>query len=121
MTRERRSTVDKGRVGERRAETALVARGYTIVERNFRCRRGELDLIARDGDVLVFVEVRSRADGRRGSALATIGAVKQRQLARVAEAYLAIRRVRPTRCRFDVVGITGDEVTVVVDAFRLGV
>ena len=55
-----------GSAAERRAESALIARGYRVVERNYRARVGELDLVAYDGDVLVFVEVRSRADGRFG-------------------------------------------------------
>jgi putative endonuclease len=116
---------DTGRVGrdaEERAVAQLRARGYTILERNFRCRRGELDVVARDRDQLVFVEVRSRADGRRGTALEAVSAAKQRQVARVAEAWLAAHPGAADRgCRFDVVGVTGSELVVVRDAFRLGV
>ncbi len=98
----------------------LRRRGYRIVERNFRCRLGEIDIVARDGDALVFVEVRSRADGTRGSAEESVNPAKQRRIARVATAYLTARRPEFDACRFDVVGITGDRVTVLVDAFRLG-
>lgn len=73
-----------------------------------------------DGDELVFVEVRSRSQGDRGSALETVGRAKQARLARVAEHYLARRDPACTGCRFDVVGFTAGEVSVVVDAFRLG-
>jgi putative endonuclease len=114
------STTARGRRGEDRAVALLERRGYRVVERNFRCKLGELDVIALDGDVLVFVEVRTRADGTRGSALETVTPAKQRQVARVAELYLAARRPRVRACRFDVVGITGDEEVLVVDAFRLG-
>ncbi|WP_428267480.1 YraN family protein [Haliangium sp.] len=114
------STHVKGQRGEDRAVEYLRAQGYHIVERNYRCRAGEIDIVARDGDALVFVEVRTRAGGERGSALETVTAAKQRRLARVAEAYLALRRPSMGACRFDVVGITAGEITLIRDAFRLG-
>jgi putative endonuclease len=113
------STVARGQRAEDRALALLIDRGYAIVERNWRCRLGELDLIARDGDVLVFVEVRSRADRAHGSALETVGAGKQRKVAQVAAAYLAARRPIAASCRFDVVGITADEIVLIKDAFRV--
>lgn len=115
------STRQQGQLGEDRAVEHLLAHGYSVLERNFRCRLGEIDIIARDGDALVFVEVRTRADGRRGTALETITPAKQRRIARVAELYLTTRRLHATACRFDVVGITGEDVELVRDAFRLGV
>jgi putative endonuclease len=100
------------------AAAFLRRRGYRIVERNFRCRAGEIDLIARDGDTLVFVEVRARASARFGAAIENVTVAKQRQVARVARWYLAqCREVAPPPCRFDVVGITGDEVEHIRDAF----
>lgn len=114
------STAARGRDGERRAAAYLEARGYRIVETNFRCRAGEIDIVARHGGDLVFVEVRTRADGRRGSALETVNARKRARIARVAEAYLALRAPASASCRFDVLGITGDEIELVPDAFRLG-
>jgi putative endonuclease len=117
----RESTTVKGRLGESRALALLRERGYRIVEQNYRCRSGELDIVARDrDDTLVFVEVRTRAGGDRGSALDTVGPAKQAQIARVAQLYLLEREPRFRDCRFDVVGITGDEATIVVDAFRPG-
>ncbi|MCA9678162.1 MAG: YraN family protein [Kofleriaceae bacterium] len=113
-------TTTKGRAGEQRAVALLLAAGYVIVERNWRCAVGELDVVARDGDVLCFVEIRTRSRADRGSALETVGAAKQRRLARVAEAYLAIRRPRARAMRFDVVGITAGEPVLIKDAFRLG-
>jgi putative endonuclease len=67
----------------------------------------------------VFVEVRTRSRGDRGSALETVGPAKQARIARVARVYLAARRPRFERCRFDVVGITEGAVELVADAFRL--
>ena len=91
-----------GEAGERSAERLLERHGLAIVARNYRTRMGEIDLIARDGEVLVFVEVRLRADDRFGGAAASIGPAKQRKLAAAAGLYLA-RFGRAPRCRFDVV------------------
>ena len=113
-----RERLDFGEHGEDRASRALRARGYRIVERNFRCKAGELDVVARDGGTLVFVEVRTRAGDRCGGAMSAVGYAKQRQVARVARAYLAIRKPRFDTCRFDVVAITGDELVIIQDAFR---
>ena len=114
-------TTDKGRTAEARAARFLTARGYRIVDRNVRSPLGELDLVAYDGDDLVFVEVRSRADDSTGRAEETVGPGKQRQLVRVATAYLVDRAPRCDTCRFDVVAITGDEIDLFRDAFRVGV
>lgn len=116
----RTSTHQQGRFGEERAVEYLRARGYSVIERNFRCRVGEIDIVARDGDTLVFVEVRTRTDGRRGTALEAVTPAKQRRVAQVAEVYLTMRRLHAAVCRFDVVGITGERVELVRDAFRLG-
>ena len=109
-----------GTAAEGRAARELERRGYRIVDRNFRCRAGELDLVAYDGDVLVFVEVRAHRDARSGTAVEAVGAAKRRQVTRVAEIYLAMRKLRPPRCRFDIVGITAGVVEIVVDAWRPG-
>lgn len=114
------STHEKGRRGEDRAAALLRARGYQIVERNFRCRQGEIDVVARDGaDTLVFVEIRTRADAEHGTALETVRGGKQRRIADAAAYYLAVRRPAFTRCRFDVLAITGEDVVLIQDAFRL--
>jgi putative endonuclease len=114
-----RSTHERGRSAEDRAAAYLIDRGYAILERNWRCKLGELDLVARDADTLVFVEVRSRADATRGDALATIGAGKQRKVAQLAAAYLASHRTDARACRFDVVGLTGYDIVLIKDAFRV--
>ncbi len=114
-----REKLETGGCGEDRAARALRERGYRVVERNFRCRQGELDAVAYDGGTLVFVEVRTRRDARHGGARFACGATKQRQVARVAAAYVSIRRPRFDRCRFDVVAVTGDQLEIIQDAFRV--
>ncbi len=113
------STTAKGRSAEERAEAFLRQRGYEIVERNARSVFGEIDLVAREGGDLVFVEVRSRADDSTGGAEETVGAAKQRRVARAAAVYLAERAPGFDTCRFDVVAITGDDFALFQDAFRL--
>src|SRR5689334_9843647 len=94
MQAHNRTTIDVGATSEDRAVDHLVRHGYRIVERNFRCAVGELDVIARDGRTLVFVEVRSRRSAEHGSALQAIGWGKRRKVSRVASAYLMLRRPR---------------------------
>jgi putative endonuclease len=113
------TTIEVGARGEDRAVRHLARHGYRIVERNYRCKVGELDIVARDGSVLVFVEVRSRRDGERGSALDAVTWHKRRKVSRVAMVYLAQRRPRFEQARFDVVAITGAELVHIKDAWRL--
>ena len=125
MDSQKHSTVELGAIAERRAVELLLARGYTIVERNYEHRiegrkTGELDIIARQGDCIVFVEVRSRADDEHGDAIETIDHKKQARIARVAERYLLERSPAFEEVRFDVVTLTGDRLELYVDAFRLG-
>lgn len=108
----------RGASAERSAAELLLAAGYQIVERNFRCKAGELDIVARDGDVLVFVEVRSRSDDEHGAAVEMIRRTKQRRVARVAAYYLATVEPSYDECRFDVVAITAGEPVLIQDAFR---
>src|SRR5437879_12187458 len=82
-----------GAEGERVASRFLEARGYRILERNYRTRRGEIDLIAEDGRILVFVEVKVRLDDRFGGPAAAISRAKQARIARLAQQSLAWRRV----------------------------
>lgn len=93
---------ETGARAEALAATFLVARGLTIVARNFRCRRGEIDLIARDGETLVFVEVRLRSRRDFGGAAASITAAKRARIAAAALYYLG-RLGHTPPCRFDAV------------------
>ena len=92
-------------------------RGYRIACTNYSCPRGELDIVATDGEDLVFVEVKTRASNAYGEASAAVTPEKQRRIIAAAEHYLA---ANPTELgvRFDVVAITGDELLLIRDAFR---
>jgi putative endonuclease len=106
-----------GREAEARAEAMLLAQGLTLVQRNYRCRGGEIDLIMRDGGTLVFVEVRYRRSERFGGAIASIDRRKQARLTAAAGYYLQ-RHPSPLPCRFDVVAIgAGDRVDWIRNAF----
>ncbi|MCP9448504.1 MAG: YraN family protein [Nitrospira sp.] len=97
-----------GRASELMAEQFLRAKGYRILERNLRTSLGELDLVADDGGVLVFVEVKARATEAFGGALLAVGRRKQEKLVRLASQYTAQRRLSDRRCRFDVIAVQGD-------------
>ncbi|HEV7617213.1 MAG TPA: YraN family protein [Burkholderiaceae bacterium] len=100
----------QGRAGEDEALEYLTQRGLTLVERNFRCKGGEIDLIMQQHSTLVFVEVRKRADTRHGGAAASVTAAKQGRLIIAAQIYLQRYRMPPA-CRFDVVAIDGAALT----------
>jgi putative endonuclease len=96
-----------GQTAEARAEAWLKKQGLTPVTRNWRCRFGEIDLVMRDGDMLVFVEVRLRSRADFGGAAASVTPAKQKKLLAAARQYLAALKSIPP-CRFDVVAIEGD-------------
>jgi len=87
------------------AAAYLRGKGFRILERNFRCRLGEIDIIARQGDCLVFVEVRTRSSARCGLAQESITARKVSRLRRLAQVYLAQRSFGRLNVRFDVVAV----------------
>jgi putative endonuclease len=93
-----------GQAGEDAALAHLVRHGLTLLERNFRCKGGEIDLIMQDGGTLVFIEVRKRADVRHGGAAASVTRAKQARLIIAAQTWLQ-RYQRPPACRFDVIAI----------------
>ena len=94
--------MNRGAAAETLAAEFLAKRGVEIIARNYRCRGGEIDLIARDRDMLVFVEVRLRSNAAFGGAAASITATKRRRLARAAGHYLA-KLGREPPCRFDAI------------------
>ena len=106
-----------GAAGEARALAHLQQHGLVLVDRNFLCKVGEIDLIMRERHSLVFIEVRARAKGRHGSAADSITPAKQRRLLRAAQRYLQRFRVPPA-CRFDVVAIDGETLTWLKDAIQ---
>ena len=94
-----------GAFGERVAAAHLEAKGYRIRARNFRCREGEIDIVAEDGDCLVFVEVRTRRGDAFGSPAESVTAAKERRLLTVAKAYLQQHNDVPPDQRIDVVAV----------------
>ena len=117
-------TTGLGKRGEQLAERFLRRKGYRILARNYRCPCGEIDLVARDGDTLVFVEIKGRSGGRFGSPLEAVTVRKQERMAVVARHFLSSCRIYQSPARFDVIGIrwrggAGAECVLVRDAFRL--
>jgi putative endonuclease len=95
-----------GKEGEQIAENYLKKKGYRLVERNYRCRGGELDLIALDRRVIVFVEVKTRSDDRFGIPFESVDNRKQRRMIKAALFFLTQHRLHNRDARFDVVGIS---------------
>ena len=111
-----------GVLGEELAARELTSRGYTIVERRYRTRYGEIDIVAEDAGTLVFVEVRARATGEFGAAAESVTDAKKRKVTAMAVDYLARHHVTNRPCRFDVVAIDAalseqPEITVYASAF----
>ncbi|HZW36313.1 MAG TPA: YraN family protein [Candidatus Deferrimicrobiaceae bacterium] len=108
MSRPPVSTRDAGDEAERAACAFLESRGVRVVERNFRARGGEIDIVAREGEILVFVEVRFRNEEGFGAPEETVGLPKRRRIVSAAREYLS--RIPPsswTEARFDVVAVAG--------------
>ena len=106
-----------GKSGEDLACVELERRGYAILERRYRTRFGEIDIIARDRETIVFVEVKARIGNEFGGAAAAITAWKQRRVVQMAVDYLARRRLHNCPCRFDVVAVDFDSDRAVVTVY----
>jgi putative endonuclease len=120
MTRARRQT---GILGEQRALAALVAAGYRLLARNYRCPHGEVDLVAEEGGRIVFVEVKARRGIDFGGPAAAVTRAKRRRIARASLHYLAANRMLDRPARFDVVTLletpAGWRVEILRDAFEV--
>lgn len=101
----RQSTTQIGRLGEQYAVRVLTAQGYNIVETNWRCVAGEIDIVAQEGQTWVFVEVKSRRFTRFGEPEEAITPPKQRRMLRCAQCYIAQHNLEDVVCRLDVVAI----------------
>ena len=119
----RRKSENKRQIGtayEQLAAAYLMEQGYEIVTLNYRIRTGEIDIIAKDGEYLCFVEVKYRANGSLGSGLQAVDVRKQRTIIRVARYYMMQHGLDEwTPCRFDVVSIDGKEITLIQNAFQV--
>ena len=110
------SRADAGRAAEDAAAALLRGKGMTVVERNFRAKVGEIDLVAKDKDEIVFVEVRARASSSFGGAAASVGGAKRRKLIKAAQLWLQARSWTGP-CRFDVVAVDAGRAEHIPAAF----
>ncbi len=114
--------MDKRAVGtayEKLAGAYLEQQGYRVIEYNFHCRSGEIDVIARDGEYLVFVEVKYRRTAASGDPLEAVDLRKQRRISRAAAYYCLTHGYGESMpCRFDVAAVRGGQICVVKNAFE---
>ncbi len=108
-----------GAVFEKKAAVFLQQRGYRILEMNYKCRQGELDLIAHQGRYLVFIEVKYRQNEKNGFPEEAVGFRKQQKVIAAAKYYMYQNKIaEDTPCRFDVVGICGEKIYIIKNAFE---
>ncbi len=112
-----------GKKGEEKALRFLKKRGYRIIEKNYVCKMGEMDLIGKEKDTLVFIEVKTRTSMDFGPPQLAVTSWKQRQLSKVALNFLKEKKIGDVKARFDVVAILltpgGEEIELIRDAFDL--
>ncbi|MFL6178363.1 MAG: YraN family protein [Actinomycetes bacterium] len=95
----------RGKLGEDLAAAHLIGQGLIVLDRNWRCEMGELDIVARDGDALVICEVKTRSSRRFGDPLEAVTAPKAARLRRLAGRWVVEHDVRPREIRIDLVGV----------------
>lgn len=123
MDRSGETKIGVGKHGEELAVRHLADAGYRIIERNYRCLLGEIDVVAKDGETLVFVEVKSRRGGGFGDPQEAVDSRKQEKISKIAQYYLKEKRLQNVRARFDVVAVRimpgGSRIKVIQNAFEL--
>ena len=126
--KEKKTAVSIGALGEEAAALALRKKGYRIIERNYRSKMGEIDIIAKDGDYTCFVEVRLRKNNSFGSPADSINEGKRRRIIRTAQLYAIEKGIFDTPMRFDVVlinavaeekSLKNVSLEIIKDAFRM--
>jgi putative endonuclease len=112
-----------GKKGEELAALYLAEKGYHIIERNYRCRFGEIDIVAQEGETLVFVEVKSRRSDSYGDPQLAVNREKRKKISLISLAYLSEKRLQNRTARFDVVAVkmlpAGHRVELIRNAFEL--
>jgi putative endonuclease len=96
---------ETGSLGEKISETFLIESGYTILDRNFRCKTGEIDLIAKDGDYICFIEVKTRCGDLFGSPCESVTYSKQQRISKTAQMYILRKKLFRHCFRFDVIEV----------------
>jgi putative endonuclease len=118
-----RGRIETGRRGEDLAVDYLKQRGYRIIERNYRCPFGEIDIVALHGEVVVFIEVKTRRSERFGDPQQSVTLEKQKRISRISLDYLQKKRLYPCSARFDVVAVRmlgkGPEIELIPNAFDI--
>jgi len=107
-----------GKAGENIAAGELERLGYVILDRRYRTRHGEIDIVARDGTTTVFIEVKARRTAEFGTAAEAVTPLKQRRLWAMAVDYLARHRLMDQPCRFDVVAVDGTGPAPAITVYR---
>jgi len=115
--------ISTGKKGEELAAAYLAKAGYRIIERNYRCLFGEIDIVAEEGETLVFVEVKSRRSAAYGDPQLAVGPQKQKKMSRISLHYLSEHHLRHRPARFDVVAVkllpSGYRIELIRNAFEL--
>jgi putative endonuclease len=115
--------ISTGKTGEALAAAHLAEAGYRVIERNYRCLFGEIDIVAEEGETLVFVEVKSRRSAAYGDPQQAVGYQKQKKISRIAAHYLQEKRLCNRAARFDVVAVkllpAGPRIELIRNAFEL--
>lgn len=106
----------KGSYGENLAKEFLLNKGYTILETNYYTKSGEIDIIAKDDNIIVFVEVKYRKSAKRGLPLESINEKKQSKIIKTAYHYILENEIKDSM-RFDAIGILNKEITHIINAF----
>lgn len=108
-----------GRIGENEAVSYLKKKGYTVACRNYKNVFGEIDIIAKDGEYTVFIEVKTRTSEEFGAPSEAVDYRKRQKYVKIAEAYLAAKGLTYTACRFDVIEIENGKINHIKDAFSV--
>ena len=106
-----------GRAGEKKASEFLAQKGYKILSTNFKTHIGEIDIIAKDGESIVFVEVKTRSSEAFGTPGESVDIKKQEKYVKIAMEYLIRNNYQDKECRFDVVEIVNGQINHIIDAF----
>jgi putative endonuclease len=115
----------KGSIGEDISADYLINSGYFILERNFRCKKGEIDIIAKDKDYLTFIEVKTRSSNFYGSPGEAVNFTKKQRIYKSAQLYILTNRLFDCKFRFDVVEVilrknnTASSIKIIKDAFQI--
>lgn len=115
-------TKELGFQGEHLALEKIISLGYKVLAKNYTCKLGEIDIIAKDKDTLVFIEVRTKSNKKFGLPQETVNIKKQNKIKKVAQYYLVKNNLLDFYCRFDVIGITWQnnckpQIEIIKDAF----